>query len=262
MSSRFAAAICGHLIRRQTEQGVTRRHRRDRNIRGPLLHRVGVRAWRRGEYALGIDLFDWPNDGVLGATARAIASGTGWRASASPPGRRTAANMHDRRVARQACATGRRASSISTANTITQMPARTISSSRMRCCIRPASSRSTTCCIPAYPTLIMAVFDYLKRHPEMRGAVHRRPREHLRRGEVPDLPRRSPYRSTNKTLMDTFARFHFIVGSDVMGRLTLVSVEQRSPTSTSAGTPERQFAPYAALPAVFTCACAKPAARA
>src|SRR5262245_43936396 len=63
MSSRFAAAICGHLIRRQTALG----------IRGELVE-IGTFEGRffiamalglaPGEKALGIDRFDWPDAGV------------------------------------------------------------------------------------------------------------------------------------------------------------------------------------------------------
>jgi predicted O-methyltransferase YrrM len=64
MSSRFAAAICCGLMRMQTEMGV----------RGPVVE-VGpfegrffialAHALAEGETALGIDLFDWPNPEVI-----------------------------------------------------------------------------------------------------------------------------------------------------------------------------------------------------
>jgi predicted O-methyltransferase YrrM len=64
MSSRFAAAICCGLMRMQTEMGVT----------GPVVE-IGpfegrffiavAHALAQGEAALGIDLFDWPNPEVI-----------------------------------------------------------------------------------------------------------------------------------------------------------------------------------------------------
>ena len=64
MSSRFAAAICCGLMRMQTEMGVT----------GPVVE-IGPfegrffialsHALAPGETALGIDLFDWPNPEVI-----------------------------------------------------------------------------------------------------------------------------------------------------------------------------------------------------
>ena len=64
MSSRFAAAICCGLLRLQTEMGVS----------GPIVE-VGPFEGRffialalglaPGEHALGIDTFNWPNQGLL-----------------------------------------------------------------------------------------------------------------------------------------------------------------------------------------------------
>ena len=64
MSSRFAAAICCGLLRIQSELGVT----------GPVVE-VGpfegrffialAHALANDETAVGIDLFDWPNPGVI-----------------------------------------------------------------------------------------------------------------------------------------------------------------------------------------------------
>src|SRR5262249_58157420 len=66
MSSRFAAAICGHLIRLQSEE---------LGIGGELLE-IGTFEGRffialalglaPGETAVGIDLFDWPDAGIEG----------------------------------------------------------------------------------------------------------------------------------------------------------------------------------------------------
>lgn len=63
MSSRFAAAICARLLRLQTENGVA----------GPIAE-IGAfegrffialaHALEPGEIALGIDIFEWPNPGV------------------------------------------------------------------------------------------------------------------------------------------------------------------------------------------------------
>jgi hypothetical protein len=65
MSSRFAGAVCCGLLRLQTELG----------IRGPIVE-IGpfegrffialAHALAPGETALGIDLFDWPDAGVMG----------------------------------------------------------------------------------------------------------------------------------------------------------------------------------------------------
>ena len=51
MSSRFAAAITAGLMRIQSELGVTGSDRRDRHVRGPLLHRDGEGAATRRDGA-------------------------------------------------------------------------------------------------------------------------------------------------------------------------------------------------------------------
>ncbi len=63
MSSRFAAAICARLLRLQTEEGLA----------GPIAE-IGAfegrffialaHALQPGEVALGVDIFSWPNDEV------------------------------------------------------------------------------------------------------------------------------------------------------------------------------------------------------
>src|SRR6266436_2207810 len=65
MSSRFAAAICGHLIARQSALGI-----------GGDLVEIGTFEGRffiamalglaPGEKAIGIDRFDWPDAGIEG----------------------------------------------------------------------------------------------------------------------------------------------------------------------------------------------------
>src|SRR5918998_449152 len=64
MSSRFAAAICGHLIRRQTELGITGDVVEIGAFEGRFFIAMAL-GLAPGEAAIGIDLFDWPNDGVL-----------------------------------------------------------------------------------------------------------------------------------------------------------------------------------------------------
>src|SRR5262245_13772457 len=64
MSSRFAAAICGGLMRIQGELGVSGPVAEIGPFEGRffivLCHALGP-----GETALGIDLFDWPNPQVI-----------------------------------------------------------------------------------------------------------------------------------------------------------------------------------------------------
>jgi hypothetical protein len=78
---------------------------------------------------------------------------------------------------------------------------------------------------PAYPMLLLAVFDFLKRHPEM-AVLCIVDRENISAAAKFLICRVDAVPLYEQDLMDTFARFHFIVGSDVMGRLTLVLSQQ------------------------------------
>jgi hypothetical protein len=73
MSSAFAATICGHIIRRQTELGVTGHIAEVGTFEGRFFIAMAL-GLADGERALGIDTFDWPNAGLydrfLGHCAR------------------------------------------------------------------------------------------------------------------------------------------------------------------------------------------------
>src|SRR5215831_10551926 len=64
MSSRFAATICGHLIRRQTELGIEGHIAEIGTFEGRFFIAMAL-GLAPGERALGIDTFSWPNAGLL-----------------------------------------------------------------------------------------------------------------------------------------------------------------------------------------------------
>jgi len=64
MSSRFAATICGHVIRRQSELGITGHIAEIGTFEGRFFIAMAL-GLAPGEHALGIDTFDWPNAGLL-----------------------------------------------------------------------------------------------------------------------------------------------------------------------------------------------------
>jgi hypothetical protein len=64
MSSRFAAAVCCGLLRIQSEMDVTGPVAEIGAFEGRFLIAL-AHALRAGEVALGIDLFDWPNPQVI-----------------------------------------------------------------------------------------------------------------------------------------------------------------------------------------------------
>src|SRR5262245_35338581 len=64
MSSRFAATICGHIIRRQSALGITGHIAEIGTFEGRFFIAMAL-GLADGERALGIDTFNWPNEGLL-----------------------------------------------------------------------------------------------------------------------------------------------------------------------------------------------------
>jgi hypothetical protein len=64
MSSAFAATICGHIIRRQTELGIAGHIAEIGTFEGRFFIAMAL-GLAEGEHALGIDTFNWPNEGLL-----------------------------------------------------------------------------------------------------------------------------------------------------------------------------------------------------
>src|SRR5215211_5874018 len=64
MSSRFAATICGHIIRRQSELGIKGHIAEIGTFEGRFFIAMAL-GLAPDEKALGIDTFEWPNSGVL-----------------------------------------------------------------------------------------------------------------------------------------------------------------------------------------------------
>ena len=64
MSSAFAATICGHIIRRQTELGIKGHIAEVGTFEGRFFIAMAL-GLAEDERALGIDTFNWPNDGLL-----------------------------------------------------------------------------------------------------------------------------------------------------------------------------------------------------
>src|SRR5437867_12140572 len=65
MSSAFAATICGHVIRRQSELGIKGHNAEIGTFEGRFFIAKAL-GTAEGEHAPGIDQFNWPNDGLPG----------------------------------------------------------------------------------------------------------------------------------------------------------------------------------------------------
>jgi len=217
MSSRFAAAICGHLIRRQTELGI-----------GGDLVEIGTFEGRffiamalglaPGETALGIDRFDWPDDSVEGRFhANCAAHGLGdnyyvsWKADSRAI---TLDKLHEKLGGR---------------------PVRFvhIDSHHSRDCltndlelVTPLLHGDGVICLddmlhPGYPMVVSAVFDYFARHPQMRLLCI------IDREDIVAAPKflicsSDAFARYEKDLLQAFSRFHFILNADMETYFALV----------------------------------------
>lgn len=163
MSSRFAAAVCAGLLRIQSEMGVS----------GPVVE-IGTyegrffialcHALAPGETALGMDLFDWPNPQVIDRFERnCLAHGV-------PPERRITWKADTKTMRPEellAKLEGRRPRFIH----IDGEHSRTVLTGDLELATAVLAPEGVIVLDdmlhPGYPTLMVAVHEYLQRHPEM-----------------------------------------------------------------------------------------------
>lgn len=217
MSSHFAAAICGHLARRQSELGVRGDIAEIGTFEGRFFIALAL-GLAQGEHAVGIDVFDWPNERVMqrmidhcGANGLDPACYTAWKGNT----RDITADMLRARLA-----TGRvRFFHIDGEHSHDSL---TIDLELAHAVLHPKGIIALDDMLhPGYPALILTVLDYLKRHPEMR-ALCLIDREDIVAAAKLLICRRDAMELYEKDLMESFAKFHFIVGGDIMDELTLV----------------------------------------
>jgi len=217
MSSRFAAAICGHLIRHQSALGI-----------GGALVEIGTFEGRffiamalglaPGETAIGIDRFDWPDAGIEGRfLANCAAHGVSsdrylcWKADS----REITPGVMREKLGAQAVRFVH------------------IDSHHSRECLTndlelagAVLHRDGIICLddmlhPGYPMVVAAVFDYFARHPEMRLLCV------IDREDIVAAPKFLICRSTSialyeQDLLGSFARFHFTMNADMETYFALV----------------------------------------
>ena len=222
MSSRFAAAICGHLIRLQSEQ---------LGIGGELLE-IGTFEGRffialalglaPGETAVGIDRFDWPDADIEG---------------------RFLANCAAHGIARDRYLSwkvdSREITTDDLKDKLGNRPLRFvhIDSHHSRECltndlelVTPLLHRDGIICLddmlhPGYPMFAAAAFDYFGRHPDMRLLCI------IDREDIVAAPKflicrcnaRARY---EQALLSAFARFHFTLNADMETYFALVLTPQ------------------------------------
>jgi predicted O-methyltransferase YrrM len=217
MSSRFSAAICGHLLRQQTTLGITGDMAEIGTFEGRFFIAMTL-ALQPSEHALGIDLFNWPDEAVQdrflkNCAGAGLASNrfTCWKADTRSM---TAGELRSRLpngTARFIHIDGEH-DDIPLSHDLELAHA----------VLHPDGIIALDDMLhPGYPMLIETVLAYLRRHPEMRVLciIDRESITAAAKFLICRTDRGSLYEND---LMATFARFHYIVGADVMGHLTLV----------------------------------------
>ena len=217
MSSRFAAAICGHLIRRQSALGIGGQLMEIGTFEGRFFIAMAL-GLARGEKAFGIDRFDWPDAGIESRfRANCAAHGlsrhryVSWKADSREITKRDLRKRLGERPVRFAH----------------------IDSHHSRECltndlelVHTALHRDGIICLddmlhPGYPMVVTAVFDYLARHPEMhllcvidREDIVAAPKFLICRGDARPL--------YEQDLLSAFSPFHFTLNADMETYFALV----------------------------------------
>jgi predicted O-methyltransferase YrrM len=217
MSSRFAAAICGHLIRRQTALGIGGDIVEVGTFEGRFFIAMAL-GLAPGEKALGIDRFDWPDAGVEGRFLANCA---------------THGISRDRYLSWKA--DSREITSCELREKLGERPVRFvhIDSHHSRECltndlelVAPLLHDDGIICLddmlhPGYPMMTSAVYEYFARHPAMRLLCV------VDREDIVAAPKFLICRSGalalyEQDLLSAFSRFHFILNADMETYFALV----------------------------------------
>jgi hypothetical protein len=221
MSSCFAAAICGHLIRRQSTLGIGGELVEIGTFEGRFFIAMAL-GLARGEKALGIDRFDWPDAGVEG---------------------RFVANCDAYGIARDRYASwktdSRDISSGELREKLGDRPVRFvhIDGHHTRKCltndlelVTPVMHRAGIICVddmlhPGYPILVSSVLEYFARHPEMR-LLCIVDREDIVAAAKFLICRDDALPLYHQDLLSTFSRFHFKLNAEMETYVALVLTPQ------------------------------------
>ena len=221
MSSRFAAAICGHVVRRQSEMGIKGDIAEIGTFEGRFFIALAL-GLADGENAVGFDLFDWPNEGVIQRMLDHCAR------NGLDAARYIAWKANTRNVSAQALrgklATG--AVRFFHIDGEHEHEPLSVDLELAHAVLHPQGIIALDDMLhPGYPTLIVTVLDYLKRHPEM-VVMCIVDREDIVAAAKFLICRRDAVHLYEQDLMETFARFHFVVGADINGHFVLVLTPQ------------------------------------
>ena len=217
MSSRFAAAVCGHVIRRQTEHGITGDIVEIGTFEGRFFIAMAL-GLVPGETALGIDLFDWPDDRVLARLLDNCAA-CGLGADRFTAWKRDSRAITPDELRSRLSGKAARFFHIDGEHSCESLAG---DLELAHAVLHPAGVIGIDDMLhPAYPTLIRAVFGFLDRHPEMR-VVCIIDREDIVAAAKFLLCRADAVALYEQDLMQSFARFHCILGGDMATHLAVV----------------------------------------
>lgn len=217
MSSRFAAAICGHVMRRQSTLGIAGDMLEIGTFEGRFFIAMAM-LLEPDEHALGIDVFDWPDEGVsdrflenCAAAGLRRGSYTAWKIDSRTLDPARLREKLPGRVARFIHVDG-------------EHNAQCLSHDLelAHAVLHPQGVIALDDMLhPGYPTLIVTVLDYLARHPEM-CVLCIIDRESITAAAKFLLCRAEFAAKYEQDLMTSFAGFHYSLGARIDGRLTLV----------------------------------------
>jgi predicted O-methyltransferase YrrM len=217
MSSRFAAAICGHLIAWQSTRGITADLLEIGTFEGRFFVAVAL-LLQQGEHALGIDVFTWPSPAVYDRLLENCAAAgldraryTVWKADTR---RITPADLRAKLPggsARFIHIDGEH-----TPECLSQDLA------LAHATLHPFGVIALDDMLhPGYPTLITTVLAYLEQHPEMR-VMCIVDRESVTAAAKFLICRAECVETYQRDLMACFKPFHYLLGAEIMGHSTLV----------------------------------------
>jgi predicted O-methyltransferase YrrM len=216
MSSRFAATICGHVMRRQSELGIAGHFLEIGTFEGRFFIAMAL-GLASGERALGIDSFDWPDAGIYER----------FHANCARNG--LARERYDAlRASTRALSTRQLADALGG-------PARFVhidgdhAPDSLRAdldLIVPLLHDKGMICLddmlhPGYPLLVAVVRDWLRQHPDMR-VLCIVDREDIVAAAKFLICRADAVPLFNDDLMTAFADRHYTLGADFDGHLAVV----------------------------------------
>ncbi len=221
MSSRFSAAICGYLVARQSALGIAGDLVEIGTFEGRFFIALAL-GLRPGETAVGIDLFDWPNAGVLQRMLQHCAKAglqrerfVAWKQHSRDLSEASLREKLPAGIARFVHIDGEH-----------EYDSLTSDLELAHAVLHPSGIIAVDDMLhPGYPTLITAVIDYLARHPEM-CVMAILDREDIVAAAKFLICRKDATSLYEQDLMQVFARFHYTVGADVMDHFTLVLTPQ------------------------------------